>query len=66
MKKINRNKAFVIINAIVFFLSEREDFIKAFDLLMAFSIIPFLEGIYIISCIMQKYFAKLLHIESIL
>lgn len=66
MKTINRNKAFIAINAIVFFLSEREDFIKAFDLLMTFSIIPFLEGIYIVSCIIQKYFVKFLSIESIL
>lgn len=72
MKKIidnlknNKLRVYFIISSFGFFLSERDEFFRAFDLILVLSVAPVLEGLYIICCILQKYLVKFMQVESIL
>lgn len=64
--KKNRKFLFVTTNIIVYFLSQREDLIKAYDLFILFEIMAIMEALYILFNIFKKFIETFLSISAII
>lgn len=64
--KKNRKVLFVSTNIIVYFLSQREDIIKAYDLIILFEIMAIMEALYIIFNIFKKFIEGFVSVNFII
>jgi len=63
---VKKNRTFLLISThiIVYFLSQREDLLKAYDLFILFEIMAILEALYIIFNIFKKFLETFLSVTA--
>lgn len=63
--KKNRKLLFVSTNIIIYFLSQREDLIRAYDLFILFEIMAILEALYVLFNIFKRFMETFLSVAAI-